>query len=212
MKVITGMTANNSLKKYKIALTGGIASGKSTVSEIIEKLGYEVYSADKIYAELLEDEKFALDCSALLGIDPLYVDGNATFDRKTASKIVYGDEAIRKAFDEYTHKFVYDKIDEIFTKAKGRIVFFEIPLLFESGRQNDFDYVVVVMRDKTERVKSVVSRDGKTEDLAEKIISVQFDYDNIDDIRHTIIYNDGDLVSLSEKVNSTVEYLEKTLP
>ena len=204
------MTANKG-KKLKIAITGGIAVGKSTIADMIKNMGYEVFSADAIYAELLEDEKFVVRLSALLDIAPLSVDGKVVFDRVAAAKKVYDNAPIRKKFNEYTHKFVYERVNELFAAAKGKLVFFEIPLLFESGRQNDFDEVIVVYRDTDKRIESVVERDGKDEDLVKKIINSQFDYNNKIDIRHTVIRNDGDIASLEKKVNSIVEYLETTI-
>ena len=80
----------NSDKKLKIAVTGGIASGKSTVMGIIKRLGYKVYSADSIYADLLNEPSFALACSKMLGIATINISGKVTFDRKVAAEKVFG--------------------------------------------------------------------------------------------------------------------------
>ena len=194
------MTVNN-IKKKKIAITGGIASGKSTVSAIISELGFRVYSADKIYAELLKEREVVLKCSDILGIKPLIVDGNPVFDRKTASAVVFENEEKRKALNEYTHELIYKRIDEIYSNENG-VTFFEIPLLFESGRQDLFDDVIVVLRDKRKRVESVCKRDKKDKDSVLKIMSAQFDYDNFDSSAYTVIYNDKDKATLAERVKS----------
>lgn len=198
------MTVNNAQKKLKVAVTGGIGSGKSLAMKVISSLGYPVFSADDIYAEIISREENAVACSKLLGIDVLYVDDKAIFDRAAASKKVFDDEVLRNKLNEYAHKLVYEEIDNIF-KNQTKTTFFEIPLLFESGRQNDFDRVIVVLRDRGERIKSVEIRDGKNAGLIEKIISAQFDYDNMPATEHTIIRNDKDRSSFIERVKKVVE-------
>ena len=189
----------NSPKNLKIAITGGIASGKSTVSSIISRFGYKVFSADEIYSELLEDESIAKKCCEIVGIAPKIVDGKATFDKRSAAPIVYSDKEKRLALDNYTHALVYKRIDELFAE-NGGTVFFEVPLLFESGREGDFDDVIVVVRDRDSRIEGAKDRDGKNRFEIEKIISSQFDYSDPRIHNYTVIINDGDVKSLSEKV------------
>lgn len=192
----------------KIAITGGIASGKSTVSQILKNLGYLVYSADEIYADLLTIPEVVINCSRLVGIEPLYQNNLLTFDRAKAKKIVFDNEQIRLRLNAYTHELVYKKIDEIFDiKGKDSPVFFEIPLLFESGRENDFDKVLVVLRSENDRLEALQKRDGRTREESEKIIKSQFDYNKLGDNKHTIIYNDGDIKLLEEKVRAVLESL-----
>jgi len=204
------MTANNG-KKLKIAITGGIASGKSTVSKIISELGFRVYSADVIYSQLLENEDFAKKCCDFLGINPLTINGKATFDRIAAAEKIFEDSSLRLSFNEFTHAHVYRQIDKIFDIETGELVFFEVPLLFESGKEDLFDRVIVVKRDIEARVESAAKRDGKDREYIKKVVKSQFDYDNSLDSRHTIIYNDGDKKSLCEKVKKVVEDIRSTI-
>ena len=76
----------------KIAITGGIGSGKSTVSEIIRKMGYVVVSADKVYSELLLNEDFVKEICELMNISPIEKDGRITIDRKALSALVFSDK------------------------------------------------------------------------------------------------------------------------
>ena len=194
--------------KLKIAITGGIASGKSTVSSILENLGYPVYSADKIYADLLKITDVIIACSEIVGIEPLILEDRLEFDRERARKIVFENDCIRAELNKYTHRIVYMTIDEIFDKcSEDKPVFFEIPLLFESGKENDFDRVIVVFRDKEDRLESIQKRDLRTREESEKIIKSQFDYNKLDKNKHTIIYNDSDIKSLELKVGKMLENL-----
>ena len=78
------MTANNVEKKLKIAVTGGIGSGKSLAMNVISSLGYPTFSADSIYADIISREENVIACSKLVGIDVLYVDNKAVCARFAA--------------------------------------------------------------------------------------------------------------------------------
>lgn len=193
----------------KVAITGGIASGKSTVSEIIKNFGYEVYDADKIYADLLKDDMVVEKISALVGVEPIASENKLILDRKKVSEKVFKDKELLKKLNGYTHALVYDKIKKIFLTCKGSAVFFEIPLLFESGGECLFDNVLVVVRDKSERVNALMKRNGFTQSQAEERILNQIDYDNFDLTRHTVIHNDGDIAALKVKVKNVIDLFEK---
>ena len=75
--------------KKKIAVTGGIGSGKSTVTEIISGFGYPTYSADEIYADIISEPSVIEKASDLLGISILHAGEKAIFDRKAASKVTF---------------------------------------------------------------------------------------------------------------------------
>lgn len=194
----------------KVAITGGIASGKSTVSGFIKGLGYKVYDADKIYADLLKDEVIVANVSRIAGVRPLKTDGKLILDKKAVSQKVFSDKDALDRLNAYTHKLIYDEIEKIIRKEdKEKILFFEIPLLFESGKADDFDKIIVVARDKTLRIKALETRNGLSEDEAMKRIISQTDYDNFDFSKHTLIRNDGDLSALRKKVSDVVKSFEE---
>lgn len=196
------------MKKLKIAITGGIASGKTTVSSIIKRFGYLVYSADEIYADLLKMPDVVIKCSEIVGVEPINNGGSLVFDREKARNIVFENEEIRLRLNDYTHELVYKRIDEIYIKCEDcKPVFFEVPLLFESGRENDFDRVIVILRAIDDRIKAIQKRDNRTIEDSEKIIKSQIDYNKLEADKHTIIYNDGDIISLEKKVWDIIESL-----
>lgn len=196
----------------KIAITGGIASGKSTVSNYIKELGYLVYDADEIYAELLKNENVVLKICDLVGVKPKNAGEKVELDRQAVSDKVFADRGLLNKLNEYTHALVYDEINKIADSlTEKNIVFFEIPLLFESKRENSFDKVIVVLRDKEKRIKALEKRNGFTVDEAEKRIKNQFDYDNFDLTKHTLIYNDGDKSLLKSKVINVIQSIEKEI-
>lgn len=189
----------------KIAITGGIASGKSTVAKILKSYGYVVYSADEIYSELLNDRAVIEKISLLVGVEPILKDGKLTLDRKAVARKVFNDKNLLKEFNDYTHGLVYDKIDDIVNKSREKILFFEIPLLFESQKHEDYDQVIVVKRDLNERILSATKRSDLTENEVINRIKNQIDYDNFDFTKHTVIYNDGTLNDLEGEVEGILK-------
>ncbi len=189
----------------KVAITGGIACGKSTVSEYLTSIGYKVYSADKIYSDLLSDESVVLKICDFIGVSPQNEHGKIVLDKKAVSEKVFTDKRLLDKLNTYTHALVYAKIDEILDNTKEDIVFFEIPLLFESKKEDAFDKVIVILRNTKERLLAAKKRDGLTEDETLLRMKNQIDYDNSDFSKHTVIYNDGDVKSLCLKVQRIVD-------
>lgn len=201
---------NSGMDKLKrIAVTGGIGSGKSTVMKIISRYGYETIDLDEVYSELLGNEKFVLGICETTGVAPLIENGKATLDRAAVSEKVFGDAALLEKLNSYTHKRIIDAAFEKAEKSGSRLVFFEVPLLFESGLEKSFDEVIVVKRALSERLKSAAERDGLSVLDVEKRAKNQFDYDNNDLSLHTVIMNDGDVESLEEKVRKVLSELQR---
>ncbi len=191
----------------KIAITGGIGSGKSTVSEIIRKMGYVVVSADKVYSELLLNEDFVKEICELMNISPIEKDGRITIDRKALSALVFSDKTQLSRLNDFTHPRI---MDEIFRRSEGvePLFFAEVPLLFERGYETEFDNVFVVRRQLDLRLSGTVKRDGKTEAEIRKVIDNQFDYEgNKSGYKSIIIENNGTIQELETEVSKAVKRL-----
>ncbi|MBQ3166414.1 MAG: dephospho-CoA kinase [Clostridia bacterium] len=198
------------MKKKIIAITGGIASGKSTFSAILRDLEQVVYDADKIYAEIIQDKSVVLKIYELLGINIDFLgDGPVYFDRKLIADAVFNDEKLLQKLNNFTHKLVYEKISEIAKSSKEPFIFFEVPLLFESGGESLFDDVIIIMREKCERILGAMIRSNLTEDEVLKRMSAQVDYDNLDKSLHTVINNNEGLCSLKIKAEKVIDYYKK---
>lgn len=191
----------------KIAITGGIGSGKSTVSEIIRKMGYVVVSADKVYSELLLNEDFVKEICELMNISPIEKDGRITIDRKALSALVFSDKTQLSRLNDFTHPRI---MDEIFRRSEGvePLFFAEVPLLFERGYETEFDNVFVVRRQLDLRLSGTAKRDGKTEAEIRKVIDNQFDYEgNKSGYKPIIIENNGTIQELETEVSEAVKRL-----
>jgi dephospho-CoA kinase len=180
----------------KIAVTGGIGSGKSTVMRIIEERGYPAISCDKVYAQLLEKESFLRLLASEFG-DILTEDKK--LDRAKLSKKVFESADNLKKLNEITHPKIMEEAFRLSEKFDG-LVFFEVPLLFEGGFENLFDDVAVVMRDKSARIDSVIKRDNLTKNQIQCRINSQVNYDILDFAKYYVIHNNGNLQQLNDNV------------
>ncbi len=182
-----------------IAITGGIGSGKSTVSKIIKELGYTVFSADEIYSNLILDENFVKSIYEVLNIKT----DDYVFDKKLVGEKVFSSKEMLKKLNDFTHPVIMEKMISL-SKEAGGIVFNEVPLLFESGFENSYDDIIVVVRNLEDRLSSVAIRDKVSESEVLQKVKNQVNYENYINNAHTLINNDGNLVELSKKVKEVV--------
>lgn len=194
------------MKNKKIAITGGIGSGKSTVSKFLVELGYTVLSCDKIVSDLYEKRKIKL---LLKKIFPDAVKGffNPKIDRVKIASSAFSDKDLHSLLTLTITPLVMKEVEKKCQKLSG-VIFVEVPLLFECNYQNFFDAVLVVKRDKRARIDSVKSRSNLTEQQIIERINNQVDYDTIDLSPYTVIIND-DINALKDKIQSAINNLIK---
>ncbi|MDE7182026.1 MAG: dephospho-CoA kinase [Clostridia bacterium] len=184
----------------KIAVTGGIGSGKSTVCQIIKNLGYPVISCDKIYKTILQDTEFLQKLAAKFG-NVIIKDGK--LDKTKLSSIVFSDEGKLKKLNEITHPEI---MKELFAQAtKFEICFCEVPLLFEGEYEKNFDGVIVVLRSLEERISSVTQRDNLSTEAVKNRIKSQINYDILNLAQYYVIHNDENLSDLRDKIYEVVK-------
>lgn len=188
-----------------IAITGGIGSGKSTVSSIIKSFGYKVFSADEVYKNLINDSGFVKNIYNALEIKK----DDLVFDRELISKKVFNNKEALTRLNAVTHPAIMDKMLNL-SKAEKGIVFNEVPLLFESGYEKLYDKVIVVTRDEKARVEAVAKRDNVSPSDVQKRINNQINYENISFNAHTLIVNNGSLNELTDKVKAVISEIVKS--
>ena len=189
---------------YKIAITGGIGSGKSVALKILKDLGCKTFSCDKISRTIYRDAELKDNVREIFGEEVFSSDGRVL--RKRLAKKVFSDKALVKALNELTHCKIRQKLLSAMDRVKG-VAVAEVPLLFESGMQNDFDKVIILMRDETVRFLAVSERDGLSQEQIERRMANQIDYNKLDKTAYTVICNDGDIESLRDKLRCVVEGL-----
>lgn len=185
--------------KIRIAVTGGIGSGKSTVCKIIHSLGYPVYSCDEVYKSVLRDGQTVAELVKEFGEQILNFDGS--LNRPALSAIVFGDEEKLKNLNNITHPKIFKKLFEISADDKG-VVFYEVPLLFEGGYEKLFDSVLVVLRDKKKRIDCVMKRDNLSEEEVISRLNKQYNYDIEHFAKYYVIHNDGNIDDLMREATN----------
>ena len=156
----------------KIAITGGIGSGKSLVGKYISQLGYDVFSCDSIYLEISKTTSYITQLEKMF--PEAVVQGE--IDRKVLSQTVFNSPEKRAQLNKLSHPLIMQTLAKRMEESKNEFVFAEVPLLFEGNYQNEFDYVLVVLRSLDARVTSLMSRDTTTKEECLKRIQAQFDY------------------------------------
>jgi dephospho-CoA kinase len=158
----------------KIAVTGGIGSGKSTVLSLLKEGGYSVFSCDEIYKQLLFDGEYIEKIKKLF---PSAVQ-NERIQRQVLADIVFKDKQALETLNAVAHPLIMECLYENMRNCTDILAFAEVPLLFEGNYQSQFDAVIVVQRSKEQRISAIVARDGLTREEAMQRISAQFDYDS----------------------------------
>ncbi|MGI6752220.1 MAG: dephospho-CoA kinase [Anaerovoracaceae bacterium] len=159
-----------------IGLTGGIGSGKSTVSEYLISKGCYVLDADEISREIVKPGSPVLERIAkTFGKDVIMADGN--LDRKKVSSLVFSDKGKRKALDSIMHgeiiDIILDRAGKIFRDSPDAIVFIDAPLLFEAGVDQHTQQNWVVDTDDEIRISRVMRRSGFSREEVERRIANQ---------------------------------------
>ena len=190
----------------KIAVTGGIGSGKSLACDFFGQSGYPVFSCDKIYAELLERGSLQSEIVAEFGEEVINAD--LTLNREKLSQIVFDDKERLAKLNKITHGKIFEEAFKRAERYRG-IVFFEVPLLFEGGYEDLFDGVVVVLREESQRILSVVQRDGVAEESVKKRIKSQFNYNISDFAQYYVIHNAGNIDNLRDIASEILSKITK---
>lgn len=182
-----------------VGLTGGIASGKSTVSNLFRKCGIEIVDADKVAKDISEKKESIKKISSIFGKDILDNDGKIIRE-KLREKAFKNRELLQEL-----NKIIHPQVMEYFKRkkeenSKDEILIFDIPLLYEAKMEYLCDKIIVVGVDVQKQIRRVVARDGSSKELAKKIISNQMPLDEKIKKADIVIMNDGTLDELEEKV------------
>ena len=188
------------LKIKKIAVTGGLAAGKTTVCKIFEDLGAYVVSADEIVHQLLSpDSVLGQQIVSLLGSDII---SGPQFDREKIASIVFSQPDFLLALEKLIHPAVFDEIERrYFTvnqEKKHPLFIAEIPLLYEANGEGHFDAVISVFTDP--EISRKRFHQGATE--FDKRMARQIAPKQKADKAHYIIENNGNLQELKTKVKT----------
>jgi dephospho-CoA kinase len=185
----------------RIALTGGVASGKSSVARLFEALGARLIDTDQIAREVVAAPSPVLDLLVdRFGSGILTPEG--TLNRAQLRHIVFSDSAARKDLEAIMHPAIRAATTMQSAAAGGPYQLIAVPLLLETGTQGDYDRVLVVDCDPAAQLKRLMMRDGMRADAARGMIAAQADRASRLAIADDVIRNDGDVAQLAPQVEA----------
>jgi dephospho-CoA kinase len=195
-----------------VAVTGGIASGKSVVSKMLENLGAAIIDYDVIAREIVEPGKPAWkDIVACFGERVLKEDRQ--IDRKKLSDVVFRDPEKRKQLESFTHPRVIEqaarRADEIAGEDPTAIIQVAVPLLIEINIQDKFHKVLVVHVPRETQIERLMKRDSIEREAAETILKAQLPIDDKLKYADFVIHNEGTLEETRRQVEQVWEELKK---
>lgn len=181
-----------------IAITGSVGTGKSTVSNIIKSLGYEIIDCDEIVHKLYQEN------DVILKIEELFPDviEKKAINRKKLAQIVFNGSEEKKRLESLIHPLVRNKI-AIMGKGKDKL-FVEVPLLYESKMEDMFAKVICVASDEFIQVKRIMARNKISEEEAKKIICNQMPIEEKIRLADFVIYNNGDINNLVKETKKII--------
>jgi dephospho-CoA kinase len=147
--------------KYKVGITGGIGSGKSTVCRIFELLGLPVFYSDVRAKELIHENDEIITLYKRLFGDSIYICGQ--LNRAKVAEILFNNPKIKKEVEDVVHPIVRNDFNKWAEMQRGEIVLNEAAILFESGSYQLMDAVITVSAPANLRISRVMNRDGITE-------------------------------------------------
>ena len=186
----------------RVGLTGGVASGKSTVAAMLAGLGAVVIDADAIAREVVARGTPGLD-AVVAEFGPELLTPEGDLDRPAMGRLVFGDEAARRRLEAIVHPLVFERYAELESSAPaGALVVHDIPLLAESGRGDDFDAVIVVDVPRDLQVERMLRDRGWTLEDAESRIAAQATRERRLAVATHVIENTGTLEDLRARVEA----------
>ena len=182
-------------------MTGGIATGKSHVRAALEALGVPTIDADVLAKQAVEKGSAGLE-QVVRRFGPGVLDATGALDRGRLAAIVFADPGARRDLEQIVHPIVRQAIDDWFASLGGRHRFAvaDIPLLYETGREKDFDAVIVTAVDPDTQIRRVMTRDGLTDAEARQRLAAQMPIDEKVRVADFVIRTEGTFEETNRQV------------
>jgi dephospho-CoA kinase len=192
----------------RVGLTGGIATGKSYCLARFAALGVPVVDADLLARDAVAPGSRALaDVATRFGASILLPDGS--LDRAALGRIVFTDRAARTDLEAIVHPEVYRRIGEWFAARPPatRLAIADIPLLFETGHDHDFERVIVAACDPQQQLRRLMQRDSLSEAEARARLNAQWPIEEKVARADYVIRTDGSVADTDSQVRTVYEML-----
>ena len=197
------------MSAFRVGLTGGIASGKTTVSRLFQALGVPVIDTDVLARDVVAPGQPLLATLAeRFGAQILAADGS--LDRAALRRIAFSDEAARTDLEALTHPAILAAMEQRSRTAGGPYQLLVIPLLVDKNLGGQVDRVLLVDCSEDLQIRRLQARDGSTLDQARDILKAQVSRAARLQAAHDVIDNDGKLESLRDRVATLhTQYLDR---
>jgi len=192
----------------RAALTGGIATGKSYCLSQFDSLGVPVIDADRLARLALAPGSAGL-AAVLERFGDSLMRSDGTLDRATLAGIIFEDDGARADLEAIVHPDVYRRIREWLARLPPAtpLAVADIPLLFETGHQHDFDCVIVAACPPAEQIRRLLSRNGLAEAQARARLAAQWPIGDKAKRADYVIRTDGTFAETDAQVRSVHEHL-----
>jgi dephospho-coA kinase len=197
-----------------IGLTGGIGTGKSTVSRKLRERGYPVIDLDVISREVIEYPEVINELIRNFGIEILEsqnnISGKKSISRNKLRQTVFKEEKKVSVLNSIMHPPIVEEMRRQVENLKKnyKTVFVEVQLLFEAKLEKEFDLTVLVYADKKTQLERVLKRDGRKEEEVQQIINAQMDMTEKRRLSNYIIENNGDSEMLDLEIEKFIKKLK----
>ena len=196
-----------------VGLTGGIGTGKSTVSRKLRERGYPVIDLDVISREVIEYPEVIDELVRNFGNEILEnqnnTSGKKSISRNKLRQTVFKEEKKVSVLNSIMHPPIVEEmrrqIEEL--RKSYKTVFVEVQLLFEAKLEKEFDIIVLVYADKKTQLERVLKRDGRSEGEVQQIINAQIDMTEKRRVSNYIIENNGDSEMLDLEIEKFIKKL-----
>lgn len=186
--------------RLRIGLTGGIASGKTTVANRFRTLGVPVVDADAVARSVVLPGEPAL-AEIVRRFGPDLVAAGGSLDRRKLRDIVFADRESRVDLEAILHPRIRERMEQLAAQALGPYLVMEIPLLIEGGATDRVDRILVVDVDESLQIERLMARDGGSTEQARAILASQAGRDARLARADDLLVNAGNLADLHAAVD-----------
>ncbi|APF22995.1 MULTISPECIES: dephospho-CoA kinase [Clostridium] len=194
----------------KIGLTGGIGTGKSTVSKILSAEGFRIIDADLVSRDVLEKNPRILDIIRTQ-FGSGFFDWRGEFRRKEFGNHIFRFPKQRIKYEGIIIPYIKEEIEtefERYEKKGEKIVILDAPTLIENNLHLEMDYVILVVADNSVQIQRIISRDKLTKSDAVSRINSQMPVEQKKEFANILIDNNGDLIDTQKQVYDLIDFIK----
>ena len=202
-----------------VGLTGGIGTGKSTVSEILQQKGLPVISADAYAHKILEQKEIIEKLILYFGSDIISSEDQETskiiINRKILGDIVFSSPQKKSILEKVLHPIIKTMVSqkkEHLEKLKTPLAIYDVPLLFEKNMQAEFDYILLVAANKEVVYKRLEKSRSITKKMFELIVNSQMPQEEKLKLTPLVIWNNGTIEELESQCGDILKKIDSIIP